>query len=65
MTELEHIAELERELQSVFELAASARDEAQKALSEIIEMKARLTRRQIELLKQQQAVNPDGKRRGR
>ena len=56
MTELEHIAELEGELQIVFELAAAARDEAQKALSEIIEIRARLTRRQIELLKQEQAT---------
>ena len=56
MSELEYIADLERQLQSVFELAASARDEAQKALSEIIEIKAGLTRRQIEILKQEQGV---------
>ena len=56
MTELEHIAELEGDLQGVFELAAAARDEAQKALSEIIEIRSRLTRRQIELLKQEQSA---------
>lgn len=53
MTDLEYIAELEHQLQRLFETAVNARDEAQKTLSEIIEIKAGLTRRQIEILKAQ------------
>lgn len=53
MTELEHIKELEDRLQELFETVAASRDEAQKALSGIIEIKSDLTKYQIELLRKQ------------
>lgn len=53
MSELEYIQEIENRLQELFETAAAARDEAQKVLSDIIDIKGGLTKRQLEILKAQ------------
>lgn len=50
-TELEHLDELEKELQAVFDSAVDARDKAQTALEQVNAIKHGLTRRRIELLK--------------
>lgn len=59
MTEIEYLDEISNKLQAAFNLAADARDEAQNAMTAILNLKQDLIQRKIEIQRTELARVPN------
>lgn len=55
MTEIEYLDEIDSKLQTTFNVAANARDEAQNAMTAILNLKQDLIQRKIQIQREQLA----------